>query len=191
MVEFDPGRLSPFQSKLLVVEGTCLGNDSRRFDDLSVRFSLAAFGYRILGTGIPPASLVSRFLLEESCWLTDPSESSLLGMFDPEIEVNLIPSDHYCHLGDLEVYSLASRFRTLTINTWQYFRGYDPPFGLSIHFSQMNCKLGHDNNSWFYMRENQRIAVGYDWRLGSMERQKRNSFPPAWTNSGDRYGIAE
>ena len=169
--------LGPHNSRLLSAEGTCLWADDIPPENLSVHFALVGFAYQCKGGKLPSADQVVDPLLWESCWMPYPKGAGVLSIFDPGSERVLIPGELEWDFLDLRVVPLVARIRSLARNSWQWFRGYHVPWGLSAFFGDARASLGHDDRSWFHSVEGNRVALGHDWRLGSLERDDDGVFP--------------
>ena len=177
LVNIDRGASPLARPCLLAAEGAILHNGDSATQAISVRFSLVAFAYRVLGPTFPNPATVTRHLLHRAWWFTYPGDQSL-GIFDTDGLTKLIPGDAKWKLDDLIFYSLVSRFKTITICTWQWFRGLHAPFGLSFYLATPRMKLSHDTSTWFYALKEKKVAVGRDWRFGIMDRDPARTFPP-------------
>jgi hypothetical protein len=177
LVTTNSGVLKGSKSRLLAVAGICLWKEDRKPENTEARFSLVAFAYKTLGPLLPSPEPVGACLLHSARWLVYPELQSRPCVLDTKSGIKFFAADEQWTFDDLTIYPLVFHFETLNSNFWQWFRGYNPPFGLSPHFARMKCIHGHDRECWYYTRNRRRVAIGRDWRLGPLERLSRQAFP--------------
>lgn len=169
-------RIEGREFEILAAEGPCLWLDDPA--GTSLHFSLIGFAYRKSGSSMPDAKLVRKCLDQRATWLLYPQGESLLAALDPENIKNFIPGELGWRLTDLEVVSLAARFGPLSSNVWQWYRGYHAMWLPSAFFCDGDWKFGCDDVGWFLSRNDLKLVMCQDWRLGALEELDENSYAP-------------
>ena len=165
--------------KVLALEGTVCPSTGWS-DDLASRVTLVGFAYEVTGDNIPePASLEMSPLYSPYITL-DPLKSqhpfSILDQPDEHNQIGhaLIVQE------DLILYPIVARLKTLSINLWQWYRGYHLPFALSSDISE-GLHMHTDETCWYYKAGESTVARGQDWLEGFKERYKPNYEIPHGT----------
>jgi len=90
---------------------------------------------------------------------------------------NWIPiHDHSKRVGDINVWFLVGRIKSLNINQWQPWRGWHPPFFPSLNLVELSGRACSDANSWIYEVDGTIKFRGRDWKIGSLERGDRGQY---------------
>jgi hypothetical protein len=149
-------------------------------DDLASRVTLVGFACQVTGDNIPEPASLDMSLLRSPYITLDPLKTqhpfSILEQHDEHEQVGraLIVQ------GDLILYPLVARLETLSVNLWQWYRGYHLPFALSSDISE-GLDMHTDETCWYYKAEESVVARGGDWLEGLKERYKPNYEIPHGT----------
>jgi len=149
-------------------------------DDLASRVTLVGFACQVTGDNIPEPASLDMSLLRSPYITLDPLKTqhpfSILEQHDEHEQVGraLIVQ------GDLILYPLAARLKTLPVNLWQWYRGYHLPFALSSDISE-GLQMRTDETCWYYEADESVVARGRDWLEGLKERYKPNYEIPHGT----------
>jgi hypothetical protein len=145
--------------------------------NIAAKFSLLGFAYRVHGRSLPEEDEVAQFLRWKSVWYVDPQGDFSIKVLEGAQARELVCMDRQWALGDLEVIPMVSRFSMPTINIWQWFRGYDLPFGLSPFLYREDVSMRTTTDSLIYESNGMQVATCYDWRVGTLERDEKFAYP--------------
>lgn len=155
---------------IFAAEGAVLEDDAS--ENASMHFSLLPFGYRILSAELPKPEEI--FDLINGCGAE--SVTTTLAVLDAKRHAFVMPADDF-NFGGVAVLPVFARLKDDSQNVWNWFRGYHEPFLLCPPALSPKYSFGYNSGSWFVETSGGKIAVGQDWRVGSLER-KENGFSP-------------
>ncbi len=149
-------------------------------DELASRVTLVGFACQVTGDNIPEPESLGMSPLHSPYITLDPLKSQHpFSILDQPDEHNQMGHALIVQ-GDLILYPLIGRLKTLSVNLWQWYRGYHLPFALSSDISE-GLHMHTDETCWYYEAEESVVARGQDWLEGLKERCKPNYEIPRGT----------
>ena len=140
-------------------------------DDLASRMTVVGFAYEVTGDNIPEPASLGMSPLHSPYVTLDPLKSQHpFNILEQPDEHNQMGHALIVR-GDLILYPLVTRLETLSVNLWQWYRGYHLPFALSSDISE-GLHMHTDETCWYYKAGESVVARGQDWLEGLKERYK-------------------
>jgi len=151
---------------LLAAEGPLVSEGQA---NVSARFALIAFAYRVHGRNLPDPEEVAHSVLWQSSWYANPESPFAIKIVQGTQSTDTVCADDHWAIKDLEIVPLMSRFQSTSINLWQWFRGARSLFGLSSFLQQGDVSLRLGGDAVQYEHNGETVMNAYDWRLGTLE----------------------
>jgi hypothetical protein len=166
LISLKPEGFGVHPGVLLAAEGPLISEGQT---NVSGRFALIAFAYRVHGRNLPEPEEVAHSVLWQSSWYANPESPFAIKIVQGTQSTDTVCADDHWVLEDLEIVPLLSRFHSASINLWQWFRGARPLFGLSSFLQQSDVSLRLGEDAVHYEHHGEMVTKAYDWRLGTLE----------------------
>ena len=163
--------------RVLVAQGSLLGEVLQHESNMSVNFRLVGFGYKVVGSEVPHPHEIDS-LISTSYGTPKSNSPHILSVLDA-LRQNSIAYSPYSWTAKscLEVTALVSRLEPIPIYTWQWFRSFSRPVTLSPFFKLPGSDVLISPSSWSFASKGQELVRFYDWRRGALEKHSRVMFP--------------
>lgn len=164
-------------SKILAMEGSVEPRGGWSDGTLNTAVTLVPFAYRLVGPRMPKAQAVADLLLYSPRIVVDPLAGNPFSFLEAASDHVTLSADT-ATLDDMLICPLVARVRCLVNPTWQWFRHFYVPFGVSHQLTgSPTIKIAGD--SWKYVVDGRVLAIARDWLEGLRERHENGLEIPA------------